>query len=326
MPELFCVRANYGQYTEQFLKGGYVAIGWLATTSLLNVKTREELKELYVKQNPSEKSEYVIGQQVGQIARFLFEIKKDDYVITPSPDTDFIHYGIIKDGAYFYGGTEDGCPYPHRKKVEWHKHPVRRAEFSVPFQNTIRSSLTVYSISHKNHSHKNHFFEVIGEKRFVPKEQYVEIENEKVVLNRLLELDAAEFELLVTNLLTAIGFEAEHTGKVGDGGVDATGELNIANIAKIKIYVQAKRYQLGNKINANTVKALRQNIPFGGQGAFITTSDFQSNALEAASETGFPRIGTINGTQLVDLLTEHWDDLPQELRDKLGLKKGLIVG
>lgn len=326
VPELYCVRANYGQYTDQFLNGGYVAIGWLKDTALSSVKTNDELKELYVKHHPTEKSEYVIGQQVGQIARFLFDIKAGDYVITPAKDTDFIHYGIIKDKSYYYGGIEDGCPYPHRKPVQWHKQSVRRAEFSVPFQNTIRSSLTVYSISRKNQSHKNHFFEVIGKKEFVSKEQHIEAENEKVVLNRLLELDADEFEFLVTHLLTAIGFEAEHTGKVGDGGVDAKGELNIDNIAKIKIYVQAKRYRLGSKINANVVKALRQNIPFGGQGAFITTADFQDNALEAASEAGFPRIGTINGTQLVDLLTEHWDDLPQELRDKLGLRKGLVVG
>ncbi|OGX23795.1 MAG: hypothetical protein A2787_05720 [Omnitrophica WOR_2 bacterium RIFCSPHIGHO2_01_FULL_48_9] len=326
MPELFCVRANNGQYTEQFLNGRYVAIGWLAKNDLSKVKSYDELKALYVKYHLDDTSELVIGQQVGQIERFLFGIKPGDYVITPAKDTDFIHYGVVRDEPYYYGGTEDGCPFLHRRKVDWHKNSIRRAEFSVPFQNTIRSSLTVYSISRKNVSHKSHFFEVIGKKEFVSKEQHIEVETHKVVLKRLLELNADEFELLVTELLTAIGFEAEHTGKVGDGGVDAKGELNIDNIAKIKIYVQAKRYQVGSKIDARTVKALRQNIPRDEQGVFITTADFQGSALEAASENGFPRIGTINGTQLVDLLTKHWDDLPQDLRDNLGLKKGLIAG
>lgn len=325
MPELYCVRANFGQYTDQFLKGGYVAIGWLAKDDLANVKTNEELKKLYVRYHKDEKSEYVIGQQVGQIARFLFDIKSGDYVITPANDTELVHYGVVVDEPYYFGGTEDGCPFPHRRKVKWHKTPIRRAEFSVPFQNTIRSSLTVYSVSRKNIGHKDHFFEVIGKKEFVSKEKSAEIDTQKIVLNKLLELNADEFELLVTELLTAIGFEAEHTGKVGDGGVDAKGELNIDNIAKIRIYAQAKRYRLGSKINANTIRALRQNIPFGGQGAFITTADYQRSALEAASEDGFPRIGTINGTQLVDLLTEHWDSLPEELREKIGLKKGLVV-
>jgi len=40
----------------------------------------------------------------------------------------------------------------------------------------------------------------------------------------------------------ALGFEgSEVTGKTGDGGVDATGELNVSNLAKVKIFVQAKR-------------------------------------------------------------------------------------
>jgi len=131
--------------------------------------------------------------------------------------------------------------------------------------------------------------------------------------------------MLVGHLLTALGFEgSEVIGKTGDGGVDATGELNVANLAKVKVYVQAKRYKLGAKVTTNTVKQLRQAIPFGGQGAFITTSDFQSGAAEVALEPGFPRIGLINGRQVVDLLIEHWNDIPQEFKERLGLKQGLV--
>ena len=130
---------------------------------------------------------------------------------------------------------------------------------------------------------------------------------------------------MITHILNALGFEgSEHKGKVGDGGVDATGELNVANMAKIKLFVQAKRYKLSARISPNVVKALRANIPTGGQGAFITTADYQRSAKEIAVEQGFPRIGLINGEQLVDILAEHWNDIPIEFRDKLDLKIGLI--
>ena len=75
---------------------------------------------------------------------------------------------------------------------------------------------------------------------------------------------------------------SEHKGKTGDGGVDATGELNVANLAKVKVFVQAKRYKLGTKISANVVRQLRQAIPRDAQGAFITTADFQLTASEVA--------------------------------------------
>lgn len=322
MTNIFCVRAEYGTYSKDFLEGNYTSIGWLPDNDLSEITSRDELYPLYKSAYPDDTSNVVIGQQVGQIGRFLLEIKAGDYVILPAKNTEIIYYGVIQESSYFYWEGEDGCPYKHRKKVKWHSEPIQRSFFSVPFQNTIRSSLTVFAISHK----KN-FFTTIGKPKLIPEsERRVEFDYYKSVLNRILELDDKEFEILITHILTALGFEgSEHTGKVSDGGVDATGELNVANMAKIKLFVQAKRYKLGARINANTVKALRANIPSGGQGAFITTAGFQKKAEQIAVEAGFPRIGLINGEKLVDILSEYWDDIPREFQEKLNLKIGLVL-
>ena len=192
--------------------------------------------------------------------------------------------------------------------------------FSVPFQNTIRSSLTVFAISQREH-----FFHTIGRADIVPHTTRESYDPYKAVLEQLLELTDKEFEFLITSLLAALGFEgSERTGRSGDGGVDATGELNVANLAEMKIFVQAKRYKLENKISPNVVKALRQSIPAGGQGAFITTADFQLAASHIAIEQGFPRIGLVNGRQLVDLLVAHWEDVDPEFKDNLRLKPELV--
>jgi restriction system protein len=92
----------------------------------------------------------------------------------------------------------------------------------------------------------------------------------------------------------------------------------------VKVFVQAKRYKLGAKVSANVVKQLRASIPSNGQGAFITTADFQKAAADVALQQGFPRIGLVNGRQLVDLLVEHWSDIPTEFQERLGLKQGLV--
>lgn len=323
MTPIYCVRAEFGSYTRQFLDGGYAAIGWMPDCNLSGISSREELYPLYRKLHPEDTSNVVIGQQVGQIARFLLELKGGDYVIVPDSNTDLLYYGMAKPESYYYEEKpSDGCPYRHRIKIDWNKKAIRRSEFSVPFQNTMRSSLTVFSVSHATN-----FFSVIDRKDLIPPiDQTLENNYYDTVLNRILSLDAKEFEILITHILTALGFEgSEHTGKVGDGGVDATGELNVANMAKIKLFVQAKRYQLGKNIDANTVKALRANIPAGGQGAFITTADFQKKAFDIALEPGFPRIGLINGEQLVDILAEHWVAIPNDFKEKLNLKIGLVV-
>ena len=51
-----------------------------------------------------------------------------------------------------------------------------------------------------------------------------------------------------------------------DGAVDATGELNVARLAKVKVFVQAKRCKLGAKVNAGTVKQRRQRSRSVGRG------------------------------------------------------------
>lgn len=321
MPNVYVVRADFGKYADHFLKGDYVGIGWIPNKDLSNVKQRDELYPIYQRAHPNDTSKFVVGQQVNQIARFLLDIQAGDYVITPPSDTEYVRFCKIEpDPSYFYSNTDDGCPFPHRRRVSWDGRTFKRSEFSVPFQNTLRSSLTIFAVSHREE-----FLSRIGVKGFVKQNKVALVDPYQVVLDQILKLDAAEFEILVKHLLTALGFEgSEVTGKTGDGGVDAIGELNVSNLAKVKVFVQAKRYNLGSKISASVVRQLRQAIPFGGQGAFITTSNYQTKATDVALETGFPRIGLINGHQLVDLLIEHWGAIPEEFREGLGLRPGLV--
>ena len=74
----------------------------------------------------------------------------------------------------------------------------------------------------------------------------------------------------------------------------------------------------------DAVKKLRQSIPSTGQGVFITTADYHKAAHEVATENGFPRIGLVNGSQLVDLLVAYWGGIPTEFQERLGLRPGLV--
>jgi restriction system protein len=315
MRNVWCVRAGSGAYAKQFVHGGYVGVHFGMTSDLSQVSSRDELTVLYRAAHPDETSNLVIGQQVGQLARFLLDMQEGDYVLTPAADTALLHYGCLVDGRSYTDDASDS-PYPVRRHVKW-VGTLNRSGLSVPFQNTIRSSLTVFAVSQRDE-----FLVAIGQGVLPPRGEY---DPYRAVLEQVLELTPKEFEILVGHLLTAVGFEgSEVTGRTGDGGVDATGVLSVAGLAEVKVYVQAKRYRSDAKIAAKVVKQLRTAIPSGAQGAFITTADFQHAAADVASEVGFPRIGLINGRQLVDLLAEHWDDIPEEFQERLGLKKGLV--
>jgi restriction system protein len=320
MSDLWCVRADSGKFASHFVAGGYAGIGWNEIGNLSAVASKEELYLKYNTAFPNE-SRYVVGQQVGQIARFLLEMKPGDLVITPAADSEWLHYGeLTQDASYYFELSDDGCRLRHRRRIAWASNRLRRGDFSVPFQRCIGSSLTVFGITHTDE-----FLAAIGKVPATATPLQQAYDATRVVLEQVLQLDDKEFEILVGHLLTALGFEgSEVVGKPGDGGVDATGELNVSNLAKVKVFVQAKRYKLGTKIPGSTVRQLRQAIPFGGQGAFITTADFQNNAHDIALEEGFPRIGLVNGRQLVDLLVENWNEIPADFRELLDLRPGLV--
>jgi restriction system protein len=318
----WCIRADGGRYTPNFLKGGFAGIGWEGLTDLSDVASHDALYPLYKAAHPEDTSNTVIGIQVGQIGRFLLDVAAGDLIITPDANTERLWHGIASPAdTYAYVPDDPDCRYPHRRAVSWATEPLTRSSLSVPLQNTLRSSLTVFGISPPDE-----ILTATGHGHLAPAPVHKAYDPYDAVLGRVLALDAKEFEYLVAHLLTALGFEgSEVTGKTGDGGVDATGELNASNLAKVKLFVQAKRYKPGSRISASVVRQLRQAIPFGGQGAFITTADFQAAALEVALENGFPRIGLINGRQLVDLLVEHWQDIPEAFREQLGLRPGLVL-
>lgn len=319
MPNVFCVRADSGQYTEHFIRGGYAGIGWFHEVDLSQFRSRDELLALYPEKHPWDTSRIAIGVNVGQIARFRFEIQTGDIVLTPFVDSRQLAWGVVRGDYRFVGPKpKDGCRFGHRRAVDWQKEALRRHTLSIPLQASLKATLTVFRV------HPDpvlaHF---VGLKDFAKPEP--SNDPQEAVLARVLELHPTEFELLVKELLASLGFDAEHVGKVGDDGVDATGLLDVYNLAKIQLFVQAKRYKRGSRIPGKTVQSLRQKIPHHAQGAFITTADFQKDAFDVAEEPGFPRIGLMNGTQLVELLTEQWDKLPEEIREKLGLRKGLLI-
>ena len=59
MPELYCVRGNFGEYTNNFIKDNYVAIGWFEDFDLSSIESREELRDIYPKHHPEDNSPYM---------------------------------------------------------------------------------------------------------------------------------------------------------------------------------------------------------------------------------------------------------------------------
>jgi restriction endonuclease Mrr len=102
------------------------------------------------------------------------------------------------------------------------------------------------------------------------------------------------------------------------------GTLTVYNIATVDLHVQVKRYKLGNTVDHKTIKDLRSSVPEKVQAAFVTTSGYTEKARNEAEREGFKRIGLVDGEQLVDILAGEYEQLPKEIREKLGLRRALL--
>ena len=148
MTSVWVIRSEYGKYSEHFLKGGYAAAGWLGEHDLTSFSSRDEVTVLYKASNSAE-SPYRAGASAGQIATFALDVKPGDYVITPRSETEWLDYDRVLDEPLYHAlDADDGCPFSHRRKVDWASEPLRRWDLSIPFQKTLGAQKTVFRVSH----------------------------------------------------------------------------------------------------------------------------------------------------------------------------------
>jgi restriction system protein len=121
-------------------------------------------------------------------------------------------------------------------------------------------------------------------------------------LQLLKKLSPAGFERLSQRLLREAGFtEVEVTGKVGDGGIDGHGTLQINPLVTFKVFFQCKRYS--GSVSPSQVQAFRGAMHGrADKGLIITTGTFTAGARREASRDGASPIELLDGEKLIDLL------------------------
>ncbi len=129
------------------------------------------------------------------------------------------------------------------------------------------------------------------------------------ILERILKQNAYFFELLVVDLLKAMGYAgannfAEVTKKTRDGGID--GILYQDALGLDKVFVQAKRYKEDNLVQGKEMTNFIGSLEVKGtnKGIFITTSEFSKDAFEKIKDSS-KNVITINGNKLTDLMLQY---------------------
>ncbi len=132
------------------------------------------------------------------------------------------------------------------------------------------------------------------------------------------------FERLIVNLLLGMGFggsvddAGRALGRSGDDGVD--GVIDQDALGLDRIYIQAKRYAVGNNIGSGAIRDFFGSLDRhkATKGLFVTTSSFSPAAIETAQFLS-KRIVLIDGDQLTKLMIRH--NVGCRVEDTLQIKR-----
>lgn len=127
------------------------------------------------------------------------------------------------------------------------------------------------------------------------------------LLEQVMQLSPAQFEVLVVRLLVAMGYggstrdAGEALGKTGDNGID--GVVKQDPLGLDRVYLQAKRWQGG--VGSPEIRTFAGSLSYhkASKGVFITTSHFSDNARKTAEQIG--SIILVDGVQLARLMIEY---------------------
>lgn len=117
------------------------------------------------------------------------------------------------------------------------------------------------------------------------------------------------FESLSVKLLDKMGYggyDSKVTQHSRDEGID--GVVKEDKLGFDTIYVQAKRWDRGNKVGRKILQEFVGALDNGSKGIFITTSEFTKDAKEYATDTHAKKgvkLILIDGYKLVDLMVEY---------------------
>lgn len=144
----------------------------------------------------------------------------------------------------------------------------------------------------------------------------IETEVKNALLEKLKELNPYYFERVILQLLKKMGYgDFVETSKSNDGGID--GIINEDKLGLEKIYTQDKRYT-DNKVREkdirNFIGAMSGDT---NKGVFITTSSFDSSAVQKAREAHHT-IVLIDGSKLLDLM--HLYNMGVQMKDTYEVK------
>lgn len=328
MMAVWVVRAGAsGEHQDLALDKGLAVIGWSELGDLSKVKSRDDLKELCFKTYPDAKPKAALNW-TAQLWNFVDTIQIGELVILPLKTRSAIAVGEVE-GEYKYRSD-----FPdrarHTRKVKWLKDDIPRSAFDQDLLYSFGAYLTVGRVRREKAEERiRAVLEGKKVQEILPttEEEVEEVppDLEEFAQDQIMtyigrRFKGHELSRLVTSVLEAQGYKTKMSPPGADGGVDIIAGRGAMGFDTPKLCIQVKSSD--SPVDVKVLRELQGVMKnFGAeQGLLVSWGGFKKTVTTEAGRLFF-EIRLWDSGDLVEVLLENYERLPDELKAELPLKR-----
>jgi restriction system protein len=325
------VRAGQaGHLIDDFIDEDVVAIGWNELGKLSPETTYEQLKQKFKETYP-ENSEERVNQCVGQLWRFLNQMKTGDKVVSYDSAGRGYFLGTIT-SDYQYDSSEEFC---HRRKANWVAGPTDRDTLSPEARNALGATSAIFEVSKQTWDEltSNHPGYIsgediqsleerqrkIGEQNLRDLKEDIISKSKEFIKDIISNLSWQDTEQLVAGLLNSMGYRTRLTSRGSDIGSDIVASPDDLGLEEPRIRIEVKK-RSRDKIGQDEIKTFIGGMGGYHKGIYVTTSGFTKEAFYEAERANLA-ITLVDSNWLVDLLLSNYEELDAESKALVPLRK-----
>ena len=335
---LWLVRAGrHGEHEQRFLTEGRVYLTWDGLNrDLRKGRTKEELAGLLKEVYPNTAANR-LRNHLGQIWAFSHRIQHGDWIVLPSKlKRAKIHIGECT-GDYVFDANAES-PYNHYRPVRWIAEDIPRSNFDQDILYSFGAFMTVCQVKRNNAEQRVRTMSKIGWKPVPPLQPPLVVNDEdseevleattdleQVSRDQIAKLILAKFKghgmaRLVEAILDVQGYTTFRSPEGPDKGIDLLAAPGPMGFGQPRICVQVKSGD--SPLDRPTLDQLigtMQNVQ-AQHGLLVSWGGFKST-IDKEKATQFFRVRLWDQDDLIEQLLDHYEDLDDQLRAELPLKR-----
>ena len=324
--KIWMVRAGEGaKWIDDFAEHNVVAIGWHELGEVNVGETREEITQRAAAQWPNH-SKSKLASGVGQIYRFLNELKKGDGVVSYNPSRRVYLVGVIGSDPVYKPELFEFLP--RARAVDW-TDEVPRDKLSVPTRNSLGSISTLFQLPPEAAEEilkvqEGHEVDE-GESPDETDEDTEELARDlrarsrEFIKDRISALTWDEMQELVAGLLRAMGYKTRISPAGSDRGKDIIASPDGFGFEQPRIVVEVK-HRPNSAMGSQEIRSFLGGRHKDDKGLYVSTGGFTKDAKYEADRGSIPVV-LLDLDDLSKEIIRHYADMDMEARSLIPLTK-----